>query len=279
MSLIIFLVIGLIALGLCCPGWGGAWTPGAGKAYLKLASNHFSSNANYNGDGDLIDPFADIEGSFSKFTDDHLSFYGEVGLTDRLALTGSLAYKEIKQRTKTAFFDVAVENNGWADVELGLTYQSTTGKHVFSVAGLAKLPYLYDEDEFFPLGNGQEDFEGRLLYGTSLNRWFYAGLEAGYRFRLDEPSDEIRFQGELGGSLARVYARTKYRGIRSQGDLETGNSLNPILNPSFDLDEWELTAGVRVLKNWYVEATWTDTVAGKNVAGGELVQVAVVLQL
>ncbi len=177
----------------------GAWTPKKGQVYLKFSANQFESDANFTVDGDSFDPFADFDDRFSKFRDQNLSIYFEMGLHDRLALIAGVIYKDIRQTTKLASLEVGLDNEGFADVDLGLRYRLSEGTNVWSVAVMAKLPYLYDNDDsFFALGNGQEDLETRLQYGRSLGKGFYSGLEVGYRFRNEEPSDEYRYLVELG---------------------------------------------------------------------------------
>ncbi|MDJ0841994.1 MAG: hypothetical protein QNK37_36155 [Acidobacteriota bacterium] len=258
----------------------GAWTPGKGKTYLKISANLFESYANYDIDGNIVDPFEGRPGEFSRFRDENLFVYFETGLSDRLALFGSLTYKDIEQKTVTEFFEVSATNSGLADAEIGLRYRlRQTGRNVWSVSLLAKLPYFYDDDDnFFELGNGQEDFEGRILYGRSLPHGFYAGLEAGYRVRLEDPSDAYRYLAELGWSGGKVYARAKYDGNISVDDAdEVGGFSNPILNPQFDLESLELTLGYSFTRIWHLEYSYTDTVSGKNTAEGDNQQVAVVL--
>ena len=143
------LVLALVLLAVGPLLFSGAWTPEKGKVYLKLSANRFTSTANYNMDGDSIDPFAGDPDQYSRFTDRNLSVYFETGLTNRLALFGSLSYKDIEQRTVTNFIDVGIENSDLSDLDLGLRYRLTEGPNVFSVAFMAKLPYLYDEDNFF----------------------------------------------------------------------------------------------------------------------------------
>lgn len=256
----------------------GAWTPSQGGLYFKLSASSFRSSANFNADGDRIDLFADLPGQFSKFRDEGIFAYFEYGLTNRLALYGSLTYKQIEQRTKTAVIDVSIENDGFADVDLGLRYRLTEGPNIWSIAFLAKLPYLYDDDDFFALGNGQEDFEARVLYGRSLNHGFYAGLEGGYRLRLEDPSDEYRYLGEFGWSGGGLYARTKLDGIKAVDSFadQASVAINPLLAQQFDLDKLELTLGWKLSTRWHLEYTFMDTLSGKNTADGTNHQMSVV---
>lgn len=49
------------------------------------------------------------------------------------------------------------------------------------------------------LGEGQQDLQGLLRFGMSMPRWkgFFEGV-AGYRYRFDEPADQIVLGGDLG---------------------------------------------------------------------------------
>ena len=260
------------------PGLAGAWTPEKGRTYLKLSGNLFRSSANFDLDGNRFDPFAAFDDRYMRFRDENASLYFETGLTGRLALFGSLTYKEVSQTVQVPQLHLTVRNNGWADMDLGARYRFTDGPNVWSAAFTAKLPYLYDADDAFPLGNGQEDLEVRVLYGRGLKHGFYAGLEAAYRFRLEEPGDETRYLAEGGWSGRRVYARAKVDLIRSVDTLGAGpNGTNPLLNPRYDLDTLALTGGWTVRRGLQVEYTYTDTQAGKNTADGHNHQLALVV--
>jgi hypothetical protein len=277
-------VITLACLLLLAPTvvLAGAWTPERGRTYLKFSANLFESDANFNLAGDSIDPFAAFPDQFSEFTDENLNLYFETGITNKLALFGSFTYKRIEQHTKTRFIDISIDNSGLADFELGARYQLTEGKHVWAVALLAKFPYFYeDDDDFFQLGNGQEDFELRVLYGTSLGKGFYTGAEAAYRYRTEEPSNEYKYLLELGWSSSwGFYTRAKLDGTFAVDDFEASGSaaVNPILSPIFDATKLELTAGYQIRKYWGLEYSFLDVVSGKNTADGEQQQLAIVFQ-
>lgn len=271
----------LFSLILAMPAFSGAWTLEKGETYLKFSANIFESYANFDLNGDRIEPFANSPDEFSRFRDENLSLYFETGIADRLTLFGSVVYKEIEQLTRIKVLgeDVVATNQGFADLDIGARYRLTNGANVFSVAVLLKLPFLYDDEESFRLGNGQEDIELRGLYGRSLGKGFYTGIEAGYRWRLEDPSDELRFLGEFGYSAPKyVYARTKLDVIESRGDFQRSSGFsNPLLNPQSDLTRLELTLGAIISKTWQVEYTYTDTLSGKNTADGQNHQYALVV--
>jgi len=153
------------------------------------------------------------------------------------------------------------------------------------VQGLFKAPYLYSDDSELPLGNGQEDFEGKLLFGKSFGALGYGGLEVGYRVRTDDPVDEFRFLVEYGFDVnERTYLRTKLDGIHaaSSSDAATGaqgalvNAVNPQLPLEFDLGRLEYTAGYKFTDTVAGEITGTTAVYGDNTLKGTNIQVALV---
>jgi len=152
---------------------------------------------------------------------------------------------------------------------------------------LFKAPYLYDENSELPLGNGQEDFEGKLLFGKSFGDLGYGGLEVGYRVRTEAPVDEFRYLVEYGFDVNdRTYLRTKLDGIHAatSADIETGTNvpvtpeaaLNPQLPLEFDLGRLEYTAGYKFSDRLAGEITGTTAIYGDNTLKGTNIQVALV---
>ncbi|MGS2722875.1 hypothetical protein ACVBEJ_03960 [Porticoccus sp. GXU_MW_L64] len=247
----------------------GAWVGEKGSGYHKLAYNSF----------DADDFFGDNDG-FENFQNDSISYYFETGLGNKLALFGSLSFQDLEQTISGQ----ETSSSGLSDLELGLRYSLVdSSAYVLSAAFTFKAPYLYDEDDALPRGNGQEDYEGRLLFGKSLNRYGYFGAELGYRLRSGTPSDEIRYLLEYGFNITEnVYFRTKLDGTESANNASvflnsTGNLSTP---QEFDLGKWELTAGWnfgekgRYGKGKYgIEFTYTQDVYGDNTLDGDTFQV------
>jgi protein XagA len=264
--------IGLFCLGLAAVptvAHAGAWTPDAGSAYQKLAFNFFRSDASFSAGQDRRQ-------GFKEFTNTNLTYYLEYGIRDGLAFFGSLPAERLTQRTKGRN---EVETFGFGDVDLGLRYRLWNRGVVFSTQFLFKAPYLYDRGNRLPLGNGQEDLEGRLLLGRSLGRLGYFGLEGGYRYRRGAPSDEFRYLVEYGfNATDRVYLRAKRDSISAIGNGEKvdGGRGNPQLRNEFDLGKLELTAGYGFTKIWFGEFTFTPNLYGRNTLRGENFQLAVV---
>lgn len=249
--------------------YSGAWTGPQGAAYNKFGFNYFTSDEQLDGDGDSFDTGA-------EFTDFNFTYYGEYGFRDDLTFFGSVPLKSLEFDPDAGS---SVDNTGIGDIDLGIRYNLYNEDWgLISVQGLVKIPSAYDEDEDVPLGNGQTDIEVRLLYGKSL--WpkpMYLGAEIGYRFRDEEPSDEIKYLLEFGYTVNdKVSLRAKLDGTTSAKNADSGTDFagNPTLAPDFDLGKLELTAGYTIEKNRFVEFTLTPVVYGRDTADGITLSVA-----
>ncbi|REL34637.1 hypothetical protein [Thalassotalea euphylliae] len=261
-------VIGVSAAAILSSGLAnaGAWVPKQGEGYNKLAYAYYEADE-FRGDND----------NFSEFIGENTSFYGEYGLGNNFAVYGQLLYQSLEQ---TDANNVKQTNNGFGDAEIGIRYQWQADPFVLSTSFLAKLPYLYDEDDDLALGNGQEDYELRVLLGKSLNQYGYLGAEFGYRYRSGAPSDEYRYLLEYGFSVNKnLYLRTKLDGVLSAENADSNASdtnANLLVVPEFDSGKWELTAGWTFdssSKNkWGLELTYTQDIYGKNTLEGDSIQ-------
>ena len=262
----------LIAIGALLPSqaFAGAWTAKQGDQYLKGAVNYFETSNRFG-----------PEDGFENFRNINFNVYWEYGIQDDLTFfsTGSLTNLENQAD------GVETSQTGVGDIELGLRYRLIDGPVIVSVQGLFKAPYLYDDDADLPLGNGQEDFEGKILFGKSFGKYGYGGLEAGYRFRTDDPVDEFRFLVEYGFDVnEQLYLRTKLDNIiaAQSSDVDDDIALSPelALNPQlpleFDLGRLEYTAGYKFTDTLAGEITGTTAVYGDNTLSGTNIQVALV---
>ena len=266
-------VIGIfISLSFTPKVIAGAWVPEVGSGYNNLAFSDFEAT-----------DFFGSNDSFNKFKGQNTSLYVEQGVAKNLAITLNTLYQEIEQIDND---DFRTSNTGFGDLEVGLRYNLVNGPFVLSTALTVKIPDLYDEDDELPLGNGQEDYEARLLFGKSLNRFGYFGLETGYRYRSSNPSDEIRYLLEYGFSATKnLYFRTKLDGIASAGNADsTLDEANPTtvtnlaVTPEFDIGKLELTTGWQFNKaknnssQWGVEFTYTRDLYGSDTLQGDTYQ-------
>lgn len=251
----------------------GPWTLEQGKTYNKPAVNFFTGGSS----------FGTQQDGFVVFEDLNFTYYNETGITDNLSFIASIPIKEIRRVDRNAAgVPVSQRTTGVGDIDLGLRYNLSKGPVVVAVQGLFKLPYAYNRNNPLPLGNGQEDFEGRLQLGRGFGKAGYVVVEAGYRYRVGAPSDEFRYLVEYGVDLGKsTYVRTKLDGIasiRNETRLVAANG-NPTLPLAFDLGKLELTAGRRINKKVGVEFTVTPNLYGNNTLTGTNFQLALVLLL
>ena len=260
--------LSIASLTMASSAWSGAWVPEEGSGYSKFAFSDYSA-----------DDFFGENSELGSFSGQNISYYGELGVSENLAIYGSLLYQDLQQIDATG---VATRSAGFGDTEIGLRYQWQANPFVLSTAIVAKLPYLYDETDALPRGNGQEDLEFRVLIGRSLNEYGYFGVEFGYRFRTGAPSDEYRYLLEYGYSVTDdFYLRTKLDGTLSASNADSvGTSSNLSITPEFDLGKLELTAGWTFgdggkKGKWGFEITYRDDLYGNNTLQGDGIEVAI----
>lgn len=258
-----------ILLSVSSAATAGAWVGEKGSGYIKLGYADYSAN-NFIGENP----------SFNSFNGKNTSLYVEHGIGNNFAVYGSLLYQSLDQ--------VDIDNNasgadGFSDTELGLKYQWQADPFVLSTSFLARLPYLYDETDEFPLGDGQEAYEGKVLIGKSLNQYGYLGIEMGYRAITGEPSDEYRYLIEYGFNLNKnIYFRTKLDGVLSANnstEQEISGS-NLLITSEYDSGKLELSTGWNfdsnsALKGYGIEFTYTREIYGDNILQGNSYQLGI----
>ena len=267
------LLLALLLVSTCVgTSFAGAWTAAQGAFYEKIAYNYYTSRDIFDKSGKRA-----ATPNNGSFTDNNVSNYFEYGLFDRLTLVNSLSYKWLKNQDD----DTSSTGSGLGDVDLGARYKLLDSPTVGIVATqlLVKIPGGYSTTDPLPLGNGQYDTELRLLYGRSL--WplipGYGNVEIGYRWRAEDPSDEIRYLLELGVDITKnIYTRAKLDGTISVNNgkkLDTNG--NPTSSNNFDLGKLDVTAGYKVAPNWGIEASYVPALYGQNTASGSTYSLSV----
>ncbi len=269
-TLIQTLVTTLAFLIFSNQAFAGAWVLEKGKSYTKIGISDYSA-----------DEFFGEQPGLGEFEGSNVSYYGEFGLGNSWGLYVSGLYQDIQQSNASGVFS---DNSGLSDLDIGVKYQWKAAPFVISTSFAVKLPFLYDEDDSLPLGNGQEDYEAKVLIGKSLNQYGYFGIELGYRLRTGAPSDEFRYLLEYGVPVSdNLYFRTKLDGIESanNSDSVSVDGVNLSRTPEFDIGKLELTVGWNFGQDsqsderWGVEFTYTDDLFGDKTLEGSGVQIAV----
>ncbi len=273
-STILFLLIMFIFI-TCDFSFAGAWGMKKGNLYERVSFNYYSANKDYDSNGEIVD-FAN-NGSFSDY---HISNYFEYGLYDNLTVINSIYIKRLRKNDYTA----EQKTSGIGDIDVGAKMQiMKLAEGILSAQLLTKIPWAYEKDDELPLGNGQIDLEMRLLYGHTLYPIIpgYCNFEIGYRWRLQEPSDEIRYLIEVGIDLRKnIYGRVKLDGIFSTDNgKDVDSNGNPTATNNYDIGKLDVVIGYKINKNWGIEAGLTPSIYGKNTAKGINYTLAITYQI
>lgn len=183
----------LVALFLLLPLAGqaqaGAWTQQQGHGQVIVTSTFTKADQLFDANGKLI-----AIDDYKKF---ELSAYMEYGLTDSLTLLGQTTYNSIDIKPPTDS-----EYNGFDYTEFGARARVWQGQNgVFSLQSTLRVPGASDEGNTAEAGNTQVEWDLRALAGYSFNlgSWAsFAEAQAAYRFRFDDPPDEMRLDLTLG---------------------------------------------------------------------------------
>jgi hypothetical protein len=293
--------------------YAGAWTAPRGAMYHKLSINYYQAEDLFDSNGHRAGQDAD-----GRFTDLNATYYGEYGIIDRLTASTTFAYKAL-EFTDDSSGGTDPSTSGIGDIEAALKYRIHGGKAgIFSALTMVKIPEAYDEDDSLPLGSGQYDIEGRLLYGRSLYPAVpgYCGVEIAYRHRVDDPADEVKYLLEFGADIYRnLYGRVKLDGTwgmnngasqESSGDSDdcsscekdgTGRSASAGTSESstgdsgtgtgyatqyttneYDIGKLDLALGYKITPRWAVETGTVLDIYGTNITAGLSFFLAVVFQ-
>jgi hypothetical protein len=259
------LAVAILLAASTTSSFAGAWTAKQGAYYDKLAYNYYYSHETFNTTGSRR-----ATPNNGKFTDNNVSNYLEYGVLDNLTVINSLSYKWLENEDNT----LRTRGYGLGDVDLGTRYKLLDSDRFGIVSSqlLVKIPGAYSKNDALPLGNGQYDTELRLLYGRSLYPLIpgYGNVEIGYRWRAEDPSDEIRYLIEFGVDVTKsIYTRAKLDGTLSvdNGKKRDGSG-NPTTTNNFDLGKLDLTVGYKAAPNWGIEASYVPSLYGQNTAAG-----------
>ena len=256
----------LVLLSVPSLALAGAWTTPMLHSWHKLAFNYFSSDENFDNDGD-------IERSNADFTDWNLSYYGQLGLTGFLDVWTTFAYKNL------TFEDDAVkrETSGIGDIDLAVKGRFLQKPLVASAQFTFTSPWAYDTEDNIVLGDNVAAYELRLLLGRSLYPVpGYVGLEGGYKLKEGDFADQWRYLVEVGFQLWKIYARAKLDGYASaQGVDPEELPENPTATFDSALGKLESTLGIQIIKFIGVEGSYTYPLWGRNTALGDTFSVGV----
>lgn len=246
-----------LALILKAPSaMAGAWAQKKGHYYAKLTFIYYDATFRYDSDGFLVAaPYSDIA----------TYFYLEYGLFNRTTVITSFPLMKRSRVTNPTFEG---KTNGFmaGDFELYVKQQLTSGPIIISGLVGTKIPFLYKNQDLPPLGTGVQDYDMKLLLGTSLYPIpVYATLDLGYRYRSKQYEDEFNFSFEVGYLVRDSYIMRVFgNGIRSMGEPAPQSE---ILQFAYAQDQTRLGGGIifRLSPNLEVDLSYVRTVSGRNI--------------
>jgi hypothetical protein len=273
--------IGLIFIALCFAEslLAGAWTQRKDHYYFRLSGFSFNSRAIFDKSGNHVDLTDN-----GRFTDIGAYAYLEYGLSDQVTFVGSIPYKRLRFRNENSTMPLNQKSIGWGDIYLGLRYLLSDEGPITSLQAAFKLSTGYQIDTTAlslapPLGDGQDDFELRVLIGQSILRHAaYYNLDVGYRARSKTPVDEIPFALEAGIGLGKAGLLIgQIYGVRALSGTEAVTIKTPSqtsLNPVEDFVKAHVQAILHVGKGMDVAFIYENVIAGRNTAAGRSIGMA-----
>lgn len=206
--------------------FAGAWVQRKHAYYFKLSASYLYTTKEFNHEGERLDIFQErIIYEDTAFRDFAVTAYAEYGLFERLTLVTTLPFKILtSQRTEIIGGGLlariaTLHTVGLSDLSVAGRYAFLNGPFALSFQGGMKIPLGYEDkpaDDGSPLGTGDVDLEGHLLFGQSLfPHPAYLTGSIGYRWRTGPLHDQILVTAEGGYSIGRVLIKVSFDGLKS----------------------------------------------------------------
>ncbi len=221
-----YLLLVLFFLSFSVNTFAGAWPQKKGGYYFKLSGNYFFTRSEFNYLGDKVAIFAEKTAfENASFSDFNINIYAEYGFTSKLTGIVNVPFKILNSKwDKYLTPDILASReslftNGLGDFSLISRYAIITKPVVLSLQGGVKLPSGYAKkpsNDGAPLGTGDIDYEGHLLFGFSfypLPIYFTSGI--GYRIRTGPLHNEILYSVEFGYTKNRFLFKINLDGIQN----------------------------------------------------------------
>lgn len=242
-------IAAILAAAIAGPVFAGAWTENTGKGQVIAAGTFTRSTRQFDDGGDAV-PIP----RYDKF---ELNTLIEYGLTDWLTVmtqpqlmwTGIAAPTDA-EASGLGYTDLGARTRLWSDKE-----------SVFSAQAFARVPGQHDEDNAAAIGKTDPELDLRALYGRSFTidgRSGFIDAQLGYRFRFDDPPNEVRFDFTFGirpdpKLLLLAQSFNTFADGSAEGVFEDGREHKIQLSAVLSLDDV-----------WSVQLGGIATVAGEN---------------
>jgi len=197
----------------------GAWSLNRGEYYTEIQSSLFSTQSYYDRDGNRTAIPA------PKVEDRAVTWRTQVGWKKRLNVLFGLTGRSISgfEGASAAF----PTQTGFSQVELGLHWKLANGPRALAVEADWTAPAGYDRQISRALGDGRQEFSGRLALGTAIGSRGWLDLAGGgsYRFHSihpnsitsDDPRMATNIYYDVAGQGGFWLSRTLFLGGRYRG--------------------------------------------------------------
>jgi hypothetical protein len=233
-------IASLLAAAMAGPVIAGAWTQEKGKGQVIAAGTFTRSTRQFDDGGDAV-PIP----RYDKF---ELNTLVEYGLSDWLTV---MTQPQLMWTGIAAPTDAEASGLGYTD--LGARARLWSDKEsVLSAQALARVPGQHDEDNAAAIGKTDAEFDLRALYGRAFTidgRSGFIDAQLGYRFRFDDPPNEVRFDFTFGirpdpKLLLLAQSFNTFADGSAEGVFEDGREHKIQLSAVLSLDDvWSLQLG------------------------------------
>ncbi len=173
------------------------WTQKKGNGYIQFSSRVTVADEFYEPGGNKVD--------ITTFGDYSFSIFANYGLTDKLTVFGSFPFKRltlnrIEGKNSGFEFFPGDSKNGISDFTVGVKYGlGKIGSTSFAASLALGIP-VGDNEQPNGLYTGDGEFNQHISigFGHSFKGPIYIAGKAGYNFRSNDYSDEVRYNFEIG---------------------------------------------------------------------------------
>jgi protein XagA len=261
----------LFCLLLPHTSFAGAWAQKENEGLALGTYRFYSTDQEFESNGHVRD--FQNNGEFRKH---EWNFYLEYGITSKLTAVGNFFLQELEFENNTNGLD---SNLGFPNQELGLRYQFAS-LPAQSVQILVSFPGTYSETTTPLLGNNQVDIEPFYFVGNGFEmsgRHGFWELGFGPKFRMQAPSDQLRWLATLGMSWSKSWETIlQFEGTHGIGNDQrqtVGNNIT--VTTDYTLIKATGSLMYHIDNHWTVSAGPTFHVYGENTGAGGGGQISV----
>jgi protein XagA len=229
----------------------GAWTLKKEETYIELFYKFYWDNSQWNNARER-----ERWGFDGKYKEMMAQLKIEYGLTNTDTL---LLYTMAKQARWRDDFASSTKK-GFTQIEPGIKHLLFTDPFICALQLKEKIPLRYSEEAVPALGKHQIDTELKILTAQPWPKLpGYTKFETGFRFRAEEPSDEIPYYFEFGYSLKpNLIIKTSLDGQTAVGGGSHEDWLKATIGPIFKIGNL-----------FNIEFGYGNTFAGRNTSAAQ----------